>query len=88
MDIDLMKRLQDRVNVIPIIAKADTLTRGEVNRLKARVRSDIQSNDIKVSLFAKLLHQESLSGQKDHNIRYFKHLLLTKKPSKSKKKYR
>ena len=50
MDIDLMKRLQDRVNVIPIIAKADTLTRGEVNRLKARVRSDIQTNDIKVSL--------------------------------------
>ena len=33
-----MKALQDRVNLVPVIAKSDTLTRREVNLLKTRVR--------------------------------------------------
>jgi len=33
-----MKSLQDRVNLVPVIAKSDTLTRREVGLLKARVR--------------------------------------------------
>jgi len=34
-----MKSLQDRVNLVPVIAKSDTLTRREVSRLKTRVRT-------------------------------------------------
>lgn len=33
-----MRRLHTRVNLIPIIAKADTLTDDEVRDFKARVR--------------------------------------------------
>jgi septin 2 len=37
LDIECMKALQTKVNIIPIIAKADTLTINEVKRLKTRV---------------------------------------------------
>ena len=33
-----MRSLQDRVNLVPVIAKSDTLTRREVAALKSRVR--------------------------------------------------
>jgi cell division control protein 12 len=38
LDIELMKRLSGRVNLIPVIAKADTLTAEEMQQFKARVR--------------------------------------------------
>jgi cell division control protein 11 len=37
MDIELMKRLAPRVNVIPVIGKSDTLTPKELRDFKARV---------------------------------------------------
>jgi septin 7 len=37
LDIEFMKRLHDRVNVIPVIAKADTLTKDELARFKKQV---------------------------------------------------
>jgi septin 2 len=39
LDIECMKALQGKVNIIPIIAKADTLTPTEARRLKTRVRT-------------------------------------------------
>ena len=38
MDIELMRRLSPRVNVIPIIGKADSLTPKELKAFKKRVR--------------------------------------------------
>jgi septin family protein len=38
MDIELMRRLSPRVNVIPVIGKADTLTPSELKGFKKRVR--------------------------------------------------
>lgn len=38
VDIEFMKALQDKVNVIPLIAKADCLTPAEIKKLKERVR--------------------------------------------------
>ena len=37
IDRELMLRLQNKVNIVPVIAKADTLTRQEVLRFKATV---------------------------------------------------
>ena len=37
VDIQLMKHLQAQVNIVPVIAKADTLTSAEVKRLKTQV---------------------------------------------------
>ena len=38
MDIELMRRLSPRVNVIPVIGKSDTLTQTELRAVKKRVR--------------------------------------------------
>ena len=38
VDIQFMKELHHLVNIIPVIAKADTLTPTEVRKLKLRVR--------------------------------------------------
>ena len=38
MDIELMRRLSPRVNVIPVIGKADSLTPPELASFKKRVR--------------------------------------------------
>ena len=39
IDIEFMRRLHTRVNLIPVIAKADTLTDEEIVDFKARVRT-------------------------------------------------
>lgn len=38
IDIEFMRQLHTKVNLIPVIAKADTLTDEEVAEFKARVR--------------------------------------------------
>lgn len=37
LDIEFMKQLHNKVNIVPVIAKADALTKKEVLRLKMRV---------------------------------------------------
>jgi len=44
LDIEFMRRLHTKVNLIPIIAKADTLTDEEVTEFKERVSLDYFSS--------------------------------------------
>lgn len=39
LDIEVMKRLSSRVNLIPVVAKADTLSPADLARFKRRVNS-------------------------------------------------
>ncbi|KIJ45200.1 hypothetical protein M422DRAFT_46998 [Sphaerobolus stellatus SS14] len=48
IDIEFMRRLHQKVNLIPIIAKADTLTDEEVHSFKQRVLSDIHFHNIQI----------------------------------------
>jgi hypothetical protein len=43
-----MKRLHTRVNLIPIIAKADTLTHAEIAAFKSRILEDIAHHGIQI----------------------------------------
>jgi septin 7 len=43
-----MRRLHTKVNLIPIIAKADTMTDDEVMQFKARILSDIAHHRIEI----------------------------------------
>jgi septin 2 len=43
-----MKKLHSKVNIVPVIAKADVLTKKEVNRLKMRILEEIKANGIKI----------------------------------------
>ncbi|CAF1215539.1 unnamed protein product [Adineta ricciae] len=51
LDIEFMKRLHDRVNIIPVIAKADTLTSDELRLFKKSIMQDITNEKIKLYEF-------------------------------------
>ncbi|XP_033223312.1 septin-1 isoform X1 [Belonocnema kinseyi] len=48
LDIEFMKQLHNKVNIVPVIAKADVLTKKEVLRLKKRVMEEIEGSGIKI----------------------------------------
>ncbi|KAI9268765.1 Septin-domain-containing protein [Sporodiniella umbellata] len=48
LDIEFMRRLHTRVNLIPVIAKADTLTEEEVVAFKERILADIAYHNIQI----------------------------------------
>jgi len=51
MDIELMRRLSPRVNVIPVIGKADSLTPSELKAFKKRIMEDIDHYEIPIYNF-------------------------------------
>ncbi|KAF8306359.1 septin AspB [Clavulina sp. PMI_390] len=48
IDIEFMRRLHTKVNLIPVIAKADTLTDDEIVAFKQRVLKDIDHHNIQI----------------------------------------
>ncbi|KAI0739583.1 septin [Daedaleopsis nitida] len=48
LDIEIMKRLGTRVNLIPVVAKADTLTQNDLYTFKQRIRQVIQAQGIRI----------------------------------------
>ncbi|KAK9718855.1 Cell division control protein 3 [Basidiobolus ranarum] len=48
LDVEFMKRLHTKVNLIPVIAKSDTLTEEEIQGFKQRILSDIQHHGIDI----------------------------------------
>ncbi|CAG0892072.1 unnamed protein product [Darwinula stevensoni] len=48
LDIEFMRQLHGKVNIVPVIAKADTLTKKEVLDLKRRVLAEIEENGIRI----------------------------------------
>uniref|UniRef100_A0A2K5LYR3 Septin 4 n=1 Tax=Cercocebus atys TaxID=9531 RepID=A0A2K5LYR3_CERAT len=51
LDVEFMKALHQRVNIVPILAKADTLTPPEVDRKKRKIREEIEHFGIKIYQF-------------------------------------
>lgn len=54
LDIEFMKRLHDKVNIIPVIAKADAMTPEEIKSFKAIIRQQIAENMISTYNFPDL----------------------------------
>lgn len=48
LDLEFMKRIHAKVNIIPIIAKADTLVPDECNEFKKTILHQIKSNGIRI----------------------------------------
>ncbi|XP_023215473.1 septin-1-like isoform X2 [Centruroides sculpturatus] len=48
LDIEFMKQLHNKVNIVPVIAKADALTKKELIVLKKRVMQEIEDNGIRL----------------------------------------
>lgn len=49
-----MKELHDKVNIVPVIGKSDTLTKAELDTMKARVS---HSTSLVFKAFTKYLYQ-------------------------------
>ncbi|KOS21471.1 Cell division control protein 3 [Escovopsis weberi] len=48
LDIEVMRRLHTKVNLIPVIAKSDTLTDEEITNFKFRILADIKYHGIQI----------------------------------------
>ncbi|XP_069980521.1 septin-2 isoform X1 [Penaeus vannamei] len=51
IDLVCMKKLDSKVNVIPIIAKADTISKAELTKFKQRIIQEIKANNIQIYQF-------------------------------------
>jgi len=51
LDIEFMKQLHDKVNIIPLIAKADTMTPDECQRFKQQIMKEIEDEQIRIYEF-------------------------------------
>ncbi|KAK9453896.1 Septin-domain-containing protein [Dipodascopsis uninucleata] len=48
IDVEVMKKLHNKVNLIPVIAKSDILTDEEIVSFKARIRADLEHHKINI----------------------------------------
>ncbi len=48
LDVEFMKKLHSKVNIVPVIAKSDILSKKEVARLKSRILEEIKEHGIKI----------------------------------------
>ncbi|XP_031556865.1 septin-2-like [Actinia tenebrosa] len=51
VDVQFMQALHNKVNIVPVIAKADCLTKHELSRLKRKVLNELEDNSIKIYTF-------------------------------------
>ncbi|KAG7464811.1 hypothetical protein MATL_G00169650 [Megalops atlanticus] len=51
LDLVTMKKLDSKVNVIPIIAKADTICKSELHKFKIKIMSELVSNGVQIYQF-------------------------------------
>ncbi|KAL1517286.1 hypothetical protein ABEB36_001069 [Hypothenemus hampei] len=58
LDIEFMKRLCDKVNIIPVIAKADTLTSEECALFKKQIMAEIAQHKIKIYEFPETCEED------------------------------
>uniref|UniRef100_A0A6M2DMN2 Septin n=1 Tax=Xenopsylla cheopis TaxID=163159 RepID=A0A6M2DMN2_XENCH len=51
IDLVCMKKLDTKVNIIPIIAKADTISKTELQKFKAKICQELEANDVHIYQF-------------------------------------
>lgn len=64
LDVEFMKRLHDKVNIIPLVAKADTLTPDECRDFKKTILNEIAQHRIKIYEFPECDDEEENKIQK------------------------
>ncbi|XP_062417120.1 septin 4b isoform X1 [Pungitius pungitius] len=70
LDVEFMKALHEKVNIVPILAKADTLTPAEVKKKKFKIREEIEQYGIKIYQFPDCDSDEDDDfKQQDHQLK-------------------
>jgi len=66
IDLVCMKKLDQKVNIIPIIAKADTVNKAELAKFKAKIMQELKANGVSIYQFP--LDDETVAeANKDNN---------------------
>ncbi|XP_034401472.1 septin-7-like isoform X1 [Cyclopterus lumpus] len=60
LDVEFMKRLHEKVNIIPLIAKADTMTPEECQLFKKQIMRGIQEHKIRIYQFPETDDEEEM----------------------------
>ncbi|XP_020289954.1 septin-7 isoform X3 [Pseudomyrmex gracilis] len=58
LDVEFMQRLHDKVNIVPVIAKADTMTPDECAYFKKQILNEIAQHKIKIYEFPEVEDEE------------------------------
>uniref|UniRef100_A0A7M4ERC4 Septin n=1 Tax=Crocodylus porosus TaxID=8502 RepID=A0A7M4ERC4_CROPO len=74
LDVEFMKAIHNKVNIVPVIAKADTLTLKERERLKRRILDEIEEHGIKI------YHLPDAESDEDEDFKEQTRLLKTSIP--------
>lgn len=69
LDIEVMKRLHDKVNLIPIIAKADTMTPDEIKSFKATVLNVISEQKLQIYEFPDIDDDDAENNQTNNMLK-------------------
>ncbi|XP_074644465.1 septin-7-like [Tubulanus polymorphus] len=64
LDVEFMKRLHDKVNIVPLIAKSDTMTPDECREFKKTILNEIAQHKIKIYEFPDCDDEEENKIQK------------------------
>jgi len=51
IDLVCMKKLDQKVNIIPVIGKADTINKAELSRFKAKIMAELKANGVSIYQF-------------------------------------
>ena len=46
-----MKKLDQKVNIIPVIGKADTINKAELSRFKGKIMAELKANGVSIYQF-------------------------------------
>jgi septin family protein len=76
LDIEVMKKLHNRVNLIPVIAKADTMTVEELKQFKGSVLNVINENKLQIYDFPDL-DDDDVEANRNNSILKVRQYLTT-----------
>uniref|UniRef100_A0A3B4V514 Septin n=1 Tax=Seriola dumerili TaxID=41447 RepID=A0A3B4V514_SERDU len=68
LDVECMRALHEKVNIVPILAKADSLTEAEVCRKKMKIREDIRQFGINIYQFPECDSDEDEDFQRQDQL--------------------
>jgi len=69
LDIEFMKQLHDKVNIIPVLAKADTMTPEECQEFKQTIMDQIQAAKIKIYEFPEVSDGEENDKKENRRMK-------------------
>lgn len=69
LDVEFMQRLGDKVNIIPVIAKADTMTPEECKDFKEEIMKEIANHKIKIYEFPDAAGEEGDAAEATKSLR-------------------